>query len=65
MRDNDEQPFLDLHPSEWERKEHRQPFWGPNAKHVLILFVLSFPIGAIATWIVTGEFPYWLQPLLE
>ncbi len=66
MNDDDpEPPFIDLHPSEWEHKEHPQPFFGPNALYVGIMFVLSFPITAGAMWLVTGQFPYWLRPLLE
>jgi hypothetical protein len=41
MTDPDkEPPFIDLHPSQWERIEHRQPFWGENGKFFLIMFLL-------------------------
>lgn len=64
MKDK-EPPFIDLHPSQWESKVTPQPFLGENGKHALILFVLAFPISAIAGLLVTGELPYWLLPLLQ
>lgn len=56
---------FDLEPTEYRKSEAKEPFWGFNAVYVGIMFALSFPIGAIAMWLVTGQFPYWLQPLLE
>jgi len=56
---------FDLEPTEYREESKPEPFWGYNGRDTLILFVLSFPIGAIATWLVTGRFPYWLLPLLE
>lgn len=56
---------FDLEPSEYRREDQPEPFWGRDAKYVGIMFVLAFPISAAAMWVVTGQFPYWLQPLLE
>lgn len=55
---------FDLEPTEY-REEHRpEPFFGYNAKTTLILFALGFPVSAFFTWLVTGQFPYWLRPFL-
>lgn len=64
---DDEQPpkILDLEPSEYGPADRQQPFLGVNGRYFLILFALSFPISAAATWLVTGQFPYWVKPLLE
>lgn len=47
--DEDDKPFIDLHPSEWDRKGKRQPIFGPNAGQFLI-YAISMPI---AYWIVS------------
>jgi hypothetical protein len=56
--------LIDLHPSQWDRERHRQPFFGQSGRIFLILFLLAFPVSAAATLLVTGELPYWLQHLL-
>lgn len=56
---------FNLEPSEYGPEDRRQPFLGVNGKNFLILFVLSFPVSAVAMWLVTGQFPYWVKPLLE
>lgn len=56
---------FDLHPSEWHHEAKPEPFWGPEAKYVGIMFLLGFPISAFATLLVTGELPYWLRHLLQ
>jgi hypothetical protein len=55
---------FDLEPTEYRREDQPEPFWGYNAKHIGILFALSFPIGAIMTRIIYGDWPYWVEPLL-
>ena len=65
MSDDKEPHFIDLHPSQWEKIDKPQPFFGENGSHFLILFLLGFPVSALATLLVTGEFPYWLRHLLQ
>lgn len=65
MKPYDEKPVLDLDRSEWGEADRRQPFLGVNGKHFLLMFVLAFPVTALATLVVTGRFPYWVKPLLE
>lgn len=56
---------IDLDPSEWSREGKREPVFGPNGKHFLIIFLLGFPVSAVVTALITGELPYWLQPFLQ
>lgn len=60
---------LDLHPSEWRKSDKHEPVFGSGARGFFLvyvpLFVLSFPIHTMATLIVTGEIPQWLQRLLQ
>jgi hypothetical protein len=63
--DDDFNKHFDLEPTEFRGEARPEPFLGYNGKIVLILFAASFPIGAIATWLVTGQFPYWVKPILE
>jgi hypothetical protein len=56
---------LDLESSEYRKTEAREPFWGFNAKHTLILFLAGLVVGPIVTRLVTGQFPYWVQHFLE
>lgn len=59
---------FDLEQTEFRRSEAREPFWGfgaPILVYGLIMVALSLPISAAATWLVTGQFPYWLRPFLE
>lgn len=56
---------FDLEPTEYRREDQPEPFLGYNGKYVLLLFLASFPTVAIVTWLVTGQFPYWVQPVLE
>lgn len=63
MSDKFDKQF-DLEPTEYREESKPEPFFGYNARYVGSMFLLSFPIGAIATWLVTGQFPYWLQHLL-
>jgi hypothetical protein len=60
-----EPPFIDLERSEWGEADRRQPFFGVNGKYFLTMFALAFPVTALATWLVTGRFPYWVKPVLE
>jgi hypothetical protein len=62
--DSDFTKHFDLEPTEYRREEQPEPFLGYNGWHFLILFTLSFPIGAVVTFLVTGDWPYWLRPLL-
>lgn len=64
MKDDDEPPFIDLHPSQWTHEKKREPFFGPSASHVLLMFILAFPVSVFAVSIVTGELPYWTIPLI-
>lgn len=57
--------LVDLHPSQWHHEKKDEPFLGENGSHFLLMFALSFPIGAVVQLLITGEFPYWLQPLLQ
>lgn len=52
---------FDLEKSEYRKSDAKEPFWGFNAVYVGIMLLLSLPIGAIASWLVTGQFPYWLR----
>ena len=52
---------FDLEQTEYRKSEAPEPLFGYNALYVGIMFLLGFPIVAIATWLVTGQFPYWLQ----
>jgi hypothetical protein len=52
---------FDLEPTEYRKSDVKEPFWGFNAAYVGIMLLLSLPIGAIASWLVTGQFPYWLR----
>ena len=65
MSDDKEPPVVDLHPSEWSKVDSPQPFLGANGAYVLIMFALGFPVSALATLLITGELPYWLQHLLQ
>ena len=65
MNDDRFDKQFDLEPTEYREESRPEPFWGFNAKHTLILFALGFPVSAVAIWLVTGQFPYWLMPLLE
>ncbi len=56
---------FDLEPTEYREESQPEPFFGYNALYVAIMLALSFPITATAMWLVTGQFPYWLLPLLE
>jgi hypothetical protein len=56
---------VELEPSEYTYEGKHEPFFGPAAKVFLICLVLSFPISAFASWIVTGQWPYWAGPLLH
>lgn len=55
---------FDLEPTEYRREDQPEPFLGYNGKYYLIMFALAWPIGAIVSYLVTGQFPYWLRPLL-
>lgn len=65
MNDDRFDKQFDLEPTEYREESQPEPFWGYNALYFVIMLALSFPIGAAATWLVTGQFPYWLKPLLE
>lgn len=66
MKPDDEfNKVFDLEESEYGPADRSQPFLGVNGKHFLILFAASFPLAAIASLIVYGQLPYWLQWLLE
>jgi hypothetical protein len=66
VRPDDEfRKSLDLDRSEYREAHRPEPIFGHAAKPVLILFLLGFPISALATLLVTGEFPYWLRHLLQ
>lgn len=67
MKPDKDEPrkYVDLDPSEWTSADKREPFFGPAAWPVLIMFLAGFPISAAATLLVTGELPYWLQRLLQ
>lgn len=56
---------VDLDPSEWSRVGKREPILGPNGRHFLIIFLLGFPVSALAMLLVTGELPYWLRHFLQ
>ena len=56
---------FDLEPTEFRKEDQPEPFFGYNGKHTLILFLAAFPVVAIASWLVTGQFPYWVRPILE
>lgn len=56
---------LDLEKTEWRKAEEPEPFWGFNAKSVLIMLVVGLAATVLASWLVTGRFPYWFQALLE
>ena len=64
-QDDDYDKVFELEPTEFRHHDAPEPFLGFNGKYVLILFVAGFPIAAVATWLVTGQFPYWVQPVLE
>jgi hypothetical protein len=57
--------FLDLEGSEYRRSEDPEPFWGFAAKPVIVMFLAAFPVSAVVTYLVTGQFPYWTMPVLE
>lgn len=62
MDDDKEPPFIDLHPSQWERKDHPQPFFGESGKLVLAMFLLGVPITYAVSAIVhaaIAEFGQW------
>lgn len=67
MKDDDPKPpkYIDLDESEWTSADKPEPFFGPAAWPVLIMFLAGFPISAAATLLVTGELPYYLQQLLR
>lgn len=56
---------FDLEPTEYRQSEAPEPFWGYAAKNTFILFAVGLVVGPIATWLVTGRFPYWVQYFLE
>lgn len=51
--DDDDGPVIDLHESEWRHEGEKEPFWGPNAAHFGIMFLLSIPISLTAHFAVT------------
>lgn len=53
MNDDDE-PIIDLHESEWSYQGRREPFWGPNAKFFGIMTVIGLLVSYPASKI--GEF---------
>jgi hypothetical protein len=63
--DGDFDKIIDLDAVEIGRTPPKEPFFGPAAMPTLILFLLGFPVSALATLLVTGEFPYWLRHLLQ
>lgn len=63
--DDDFDKQIDLDGSEFRKSDEPEPFWGYNAKHTLILFIVGMVLTAILSRIIYGSFPYWLQPLLE
>lgn len=65
MRDDDFDKQVDLDPAEWSRDGKYEPFFGPEGKGFLILFLLGFPVSAVATRIIAGEWPLWLLSLLQ
>lgn len=54
-------PLIDLHPSEWTRKEKREPFLGRNGAYFLIMFPVAMLVGTIVSIAVTGALPYFLR----
>jgi len=56
---------FDLEATEYRREEQPEPFLGYNGKNVIILFLASFPISAVAVRIVYGQWPYWVGPMLD
>lgn len=56
---------FDLEETEYRVGDAPEPFWGPEAKYVGIMFLLGFPVSALAALLVTGEFPYWLRNLIQ
>lgn len=67
MPEDDKEPrhFIDLEETEWSSDEKHEPFFGPEAGGLFIMFLAGFPIAALATLLVTGELPYWLRHLLQ
>ena len=60
---------IDLDPSEWHRTnitsvDADEPFFGEAALPILLTFLAAVPVNALATLVVYGRFPYWLQWLL-
>lgn len=41
---DDEGPFLDLHPSEWRREKKKDPFLGSNGAFVILLTIVAIPL---------------------
>lgn len=65
MKSDDEfNKQVDLHPAEFGPIDRPEPFWGMNAKTLLILFVVGFVVNTLASRVIYGEWPYWLRPLL-
>ena len=57
--------LLDLEPEEWREASRPEPFWGFNAKPLLMLFLVGMAASVVMTKLVTGATPYWFLPLLE
>ena len=57
MSDDKEKHQIDLEKGEYWETKRGAPILGPNGPHFLLLFFLSFPLAAIARWLITGEWP--------
>ena len=64
MADKFDKDF-DLEPTEYRREDQPEPFLGYNGKEVIILFLASFPVGAVAVRVIYGEWPYWVVPVIN
>jgi hypothetical protein len=49
LMEDDDKPFLDLHPSEWSHAKKPEPFWGFGAREFFIYAAVSIP----SFWLVS------------
>jgi hypothetical protein len=56
---------FDLEPTEYRKSDAKEPFWGFNAIPTIGAFLAALATAPFVTWLVTGQFPYWVKPFLE
>ena len=59
MTDDKERPTVDLHESEWSRKDRPEPFWG-HGSPAFFAYSIGSIIAVIIAQTTFAPFLYWL-----